>query len=388
MHAPLLTSDTSVRHCDCKVWCTLNIVHGKVKDVKSMKPCSLLPRKGIIFACLALPIALMGCHDGAHLSEQQIALGERLFQDHRLSADGSVACITCHDPQRAFTDGKAVSIGVQDQPGTRNAPSLLGLRHVESFFWDGREKALAQATTQPFSNPAEMGMPDIGAVVRVLQQDAEYSTSFAKAFPSEKQITANSIAHAIGAYLYSLPEHASRYDAHLVSGSILNNEERKGLDLFQGKAECSQCHLLQGNPHLFTDHRFHHSGVSFDRETTATVDILRTLDDHPPQQPLGHAILSDRTLAEAGRFAATRKPEDLNTFRTPSLRNVALTAPYMHDGSIGTLEQALEHEIYYRGLSRGYPISLTNEEKRQLLAFMNTLTDPVPAPETAFKATP
>jgi cytochrome c peroxidase len=313
-------------------------------------------------------------------SERAIAqLGARVFADAALSSDGSTSCAGCHDPKRTFTDGRPVALGVRRTPGTRNAPSLLDITDRTTFFWDGRETRLEHVVLQPFTNAAEMGQPGMANVVERMARTQAYRSAFASAFGDKSGIvTQGRIAIALATYLRTLPRGSSRFDAFLASGgrSGLSADEHAGLTLFEGKAACSQCHSVAGSRPMLTDQLFHHTGIGFDRIAGNIAPQLIKLDAIKARgQPLGAAVLTDPDVAELGRFLVTRQPVDLGAFRTPSLRNVSRTAPYMHDGSIPTLRAAIEREIYYRSLERGQPIELTVPEQRQLLAFLGALDD-------------
>jgi cytochrome c peroxidase len=304
-------------------------------------------------------------------------LGKLLFHDRRLSANGDVSCSSCHDPALSFTDGKSVAIGTLGREGTRNAPSLLDLNDLTSFFWDGREAELHDVVLQPFTNTVEMGLPDTSTLVQRIRALPEYSDLIGNT-PEDFIEDRKAVATAIVTYLRSLPKASSRASRSIRSGehSALDADEMAGLALFTGKAECSTCHTIRGTDMPLTDNRFHHTGVGFENiagNLAAMLTQLEVLDRNGDL--VGNAILTNRNISELGRFAFSRQSSDLGAFRTPSLRNVAMTAPYMHDGSVPTLQDAVERELYYRGLARGRPISLTVEEQRQLLAFLNALTD-------------
>jgi cytochrome c peroxidase len=333
------------------------------------------------FALLVVAV-VTGCHRSGDSSrtqsEARIALGQKIFSDKQFSSDGSTSCSSCHDPKQAFTDSRVVSVGVHHAAGTRNAPSLSHIAETHAFFWDGREQRLATVVLQPFTNPVEMGLLDTGTLVRRVDHDPSYQTAFAKAFADDNTVTEENISASLAAYLSSLPQGNSRYDAFVASHGRagLNPDERAGLSLFDGKAGCSQCHLLQGPHPTFTDELFHHTGVGYDRIAGNIAPLIAKLNSPAVRsQALGHILLTNQDVSELGRFAVTQQPVDLGAFRTPSLRNVVHTAPYMHDGSVPTLQAAVEREIYYRSLQRGHPIQLTVPEQKQLLAFLGTLSD-------------
>lgn len=283
-------------------------------------------------------------------------------------------------------DGKVTSVGTGGVRGTRNAPSLLDASMVSSFFWDGRETRLEDVVAQPFTNPVEMGLASEDALLSEIQDRPDYVEAFEEAF-GDRTVRIDHIERALAAYVRSQPVPPTRYDLSLqsASGIKLSESEQAGLTLFNGKAACADCHQLSGTPTMLTDHLFHHTGIGFERVAGNVTGMVKRLDSlKQAGRPVGQAILVDAEIAELGRFASTRRPADLGAFRTPSLRNVNRTAPYMHDGSVPTLQAAVEREIYYRSLARGRPISLTVEEQSQLMAFLSTLD----APYTASSARP
>lgn len=303
------------------------------------------------------------------------SLGSRLFFDARLSTDGTVSCATCHDPARAFADGRPVSVGVHGRQGTRNAPSLLDVDVVEAFFWDGRESDLAEVVLQPFSNAVEMGHEGLQEAVDRVREIAEYRAGFSAAVGRDMP-DAEDIGRALAAFLRSLDAGSSRYERAVAAGnwSLLTEDEQAGLQLFRGTAQCGSCHLSDRDARVLTDNRFHHAGIGFERIAGNLAPLLTRIEAlEGTGAPLGRLVLEDAEIAELGHFVATRRPQDLGAFRTPTLRNVANTAPYMHDGSVATLEEAIERELYYRGISLGRPINLTVEEQRQLAAFLRAL---------------
>lgn len=324
---------------------------------------------------ILITIVISGCHgqDRTRQQSEAVALGEKLFLDARLSADGRVSCGTCHDPARAFADGNRTSVGVYGRTGTRNATSLLDVPHVEAFFWDGRGRDLTEVVLQPLTNAVEHGNPDLGTVVESVRSIPEYRMIFKRAFgrPPDKE----SIGHALAEFIRSLEPGTTRFERYLASGTqeLLTHDEVAGLGLFQGKAKCASCHVIDDAS--LTDGQFHHAGIGFERIAGGIAPLLKRIDAAERSGlSLGRLILEDPNIAELGRFASTREPLDLGAFRTPSLRNVANTAPYMHDGSVPTLEAAIDRELYYRGIALGRPIVMTVEEQKQLVAFLRALS--------------
>lgn len=323
---------------------------------------------------------LSGSHGNAtEQSAKRIALGQRLFNDPELSADGKIRCASCHQPEKTYSDGRRVAIGVFERTGTRNTPSLaiLGDAKDSSFFWDGRRTHLEQAVIDPLTNPMEMGLSSLREVTQKITNNAEYRKSFAEAFPHNGgNVSADDIAAALATYVRSLNLPASRYDRYSAQhdNSALNASAQMGLAIFRGKGGCADCHLLNGSPAMFTDHGYHRTGVGMDAvnaelPSLTEAIVQRSLRD----EAIGNRVASREDEAQLGRFNVTRDPADIGLFRTPSLRSVASTAPYMHDGSIPTLEGAIDREIYYRGLQSGHPLNLSVEDRAALKAFLESL---------------
>lgn len=334
---------------------------------------------GVLLAGLSLGWAVAGMSAPGSANDRNspnvVALGHRLFQDPHLSADGSIACSGCHKPAHAFSDGQPVSIGVDHHKGTRNTPSLLDVFDGEPLFWDGRRTHLDIAVLDPLVNHVEMGNADIAEVVAKLKADPHERVAFATAFhEGDASVSTANLGIALADYIRSLPRTPDAYD-RFESGdaNALSSQARQGLRLFTGKAGCTRCHTATRG--RFTDDKFHHSGVELglaqDHLGALTMDAMRR---DLSVAALGSAIGNNTQLASLGRFLVTHRAPDVGRFRTPSLRNVALTAPYMHDGSIKTLDGAVDAEIYYRGAAEGKPIALTADERENLLAFLRSLT--------------
>lgn len=289
------------------------------------------------------------------LIEERVALGRRLFNDTALSRDGTLSCASCHTQEFGFADPRRFSIGVEGRKGTRHGMPLFNLAWKSRFFWDGRAPSLRAQALVPIADHLEMD-ESVENVARKLQKTA--SAEFARAFDSA-EVTPERIGLAIENYLLTLTSQDSKFDRAMRGDEKLNAEEQQGFELFMTEreprlgsmgADCFHCH---GGP-LFTDHQFRNNGLE----------------------------ISDTDL---GRYRVTENAIDRGTFATPSLRNVAVTAPYMHDGRFQTLEQVLDH--YSAGVQRTdtldpnlakHPVGglhLSAEEKKALLAFLRTLTD-------------
>jgi cytochrome c peroxidase len=310
----------------------------------------------------------------------KIELGKKLYFDKRISTDGTVACASCHDPRHGFVDprGRPTSAGVGNAFGTRNAPTVLNAAFLASQFWDGRAATLEEQAVQPLVNPIEHGFADHPAVIKHLRGLRDYPPLFQAAFGSEG-ITIERVGQAIASFertLISLNAPIDRFlagDATAISASA-----KSGWALFNSKARCNTCHGHIDVLPLFTDDLFHNIGVgvkriAFDavaRKAAAAVQGGASIDK---------LALTNAQASELGRFLVTRETKDLGAFKTPQLRNVALTAPYMHDGSEATLRDVIE--FYNRGgnnnpyLDGGMrPLGLTEKEKADLVALLETFT--------------
>jgi cytochrome c peroxidase len=317
--------------------------------------------------------------DAPALATQRIVLGKQLFNDAHLSADSSTRCASCHMPDKDYADGRRVAIGIGGHAGTRNTPSLLTLAMSQdtSFFWDGRRQALHEAVLDPLTNPVEMGLHDQAELLQRIQQNPAYQIAFAQAFPESKQaLVPENIAIALASYVQSLRPAESAYDRYALHGdkTALNPRALLGLGIFQGKGRCAECHLLQGTPAMLTDHAFHRTGVGLDGIATDLPRLTQDVIQRSLQgAAVGNRVATHADEAQLGRFNVTQDPADIGLFRTPSLRDVANTAPYMHDGSVATLDDAIDREVYYRSLQAGHPLQLTVEERQDLKAFLQEL---------------
>jgi cytochrome c peroxidase len=304
-----------------------------------------------------------------------VELGRRLFGDTRLSRDGTVSCATCHDAVRAFTDGKAVSVGVGGASGTRNAPSLINVTYATSLFWDGRRATLEAQVADPFTNAREHGLAsEEDIVARVTSRD-EYRALLGRVFPGESApLQPRQLFRALAAYLRTLRAGDSAFDRYYYAGdkAALDEPARRGLELFRGSAGCSQCHTVGAEGALFTDDKFHRVGIGTREIAAKLPELTRRVHDLDAAQV--NALVADPNISALGRFLVTKDPRDIGKYKTPSLRNVALTAPYMHDGRVATLREAVDYEIYYRSNELERAISVTPAEREDLVAFLRALT--------------
>ncbi len=310
-------------------------------------------------------------------TKSKVELGRALFFDKRLSEDGTVSCATCHDPASAFASGDAVARGVREQKGTRNAPTLLNSVFSKSYFWDGRAATLEEQAKQPLLNANEMGVKSEEALVERVSAIDEYRKTFRRVFPREG-ITIDTIADAIAAFERSLVSRNAPFD-RFISGdkNALSDLQKQGWELFKGKAKCSDCHTHSAAVPLFTDAKFHNTGVRAKELTFAALsqraDEVKHLTSNPSR--LAH----DPQFSDLGRFLVTRETKDLGAFKTPTLRDVELTGPYMHDGSIRTLLDVLR--FYDQGGVKNpmldekmTPLNLTEHEMNAIVEFLRALT--------------
>jgi cytochrome c peroxidase len=282
--------------------------------------------------------------DDNPLTGARVRLGRQLFFDPILSGDGTVACATCHRPAHGFSGGPSRPRGVGGRPAARKPPTLFNRAYGTAFFWDGRESSLEAQALRPIEDPAEMGSR-LADVVGRLRAHEGYRSRFAGAFPDG--VTAANVGKALAGFERVLLRGDSRVDRFRRRGdaAALTPQERHGLWLYESKARCWRCH---GGPN-FTDEGFHNTGVGWGKD--------------PP---------------DPGRYRVTRREPDRGQFKTPTLRGVALTAPYMHDGSLATLADVVE--FYNRGGGANphldpalAPLGLTSDEVRALVAFLEAL---------------
>ncbi|EAR13649.1 probable cytochrome-c peroxidase [Polaribacter irgensii 23-P] len=289
------------------------------------------------------------------LTIEGVALGKKLFFDPILSGDETQSCASCHNPQKSFTDQQPFSTGIEGNLGSRNAMPLFNLawNFDERFAWDGKEFGLERQALEPVSNPIELhsNWQNIG---EKLENNAIYKDLFLNAFGSSK-IDSTLITKAIAQFERTLISGNAKFDKYVRGETTLTIEEQNGFDVFmdESKGDCFHCHGSNNNP-LWTDNKFHNNG----------------LDTH---------------FSDLGLGAVTGDPNDNGKFKTPSIRNLNFTAPYMHDGRFATLEEVINH--YSEGLKKSLTIDplmkqvneggvqLSPQEKTNLKAFLRSLSD-------------
>jgi cytochrome c peroxidase len=279
-----------------------------------------------------------------------VSLGKLLFSDPILSKDKTVSCASCHRPEYAFADTSAVSVGVGGKRGKRNTPSAMNLLLDTSFFWDGRAKTLEEQALAPIENPDEMNLP-VDEAVRRLKRNKKYNAYFKKIFNSEP--TATHLAKAIAAFERTLETSDSPFDdwKFYDDSNAVSEAVKRGFIIFNEKGKCVKCHFGAD----FTTHEFRNIG-----------------------------LFNGKQFNDSGRSVISGNSKDIGKFKTPSLRNVAITAPYMHNGMIKTLREVIDfynetEKIIPHPINKdsilAKPLGLTTEEKKDLEAFLLSLTD-------------
>jgi cytochrome c peroxidase len=346
----------------------------------------VLPHAAVFAAPSKLPLGVspvlwdIVVPPGKEPTPEKIALGERLFNDVRLSVNDKVSCATCHDPKKGFVDHKSVPEGVaapKERP-VRNSPTVLHAMFNAAQFWDGRAPSLEEQAKLPILNPIEMGQKTPDDVVAKVRSIPEYKDAFAKVFGHEA--TYDDIASAIAAFERTQFAGDAPFDRFIKGDEkAIDASAKRGWALFNGKGRCNACHAFSTVSPLFSDQKFHNIGIAahktnfivLARKAAASVRSgdLKQVDEL--------AIQSE--FSELGRFLVTKKTNDIGAFKTPNLRDVALTSPYMHDGSLKTLWDVMDH--YNKGgipnpnLDGGMQrLGLTEAEIDDVVNFMAALT--------------
>jgi cytochrome c peroxidase len=313
-----------------------------------------------------------------------VALGEKLFRETRLSTNDAVACSTCHDPAAGFVDHKAHSegVGAPKEKTQRNSPTVLNAMFNATQFWDGRAPTLEEQAKLPILNPIEMGQKSPDDVIRKVTSLPDYPELFQRVFG--RAPTYDDLAAAIAAFERTQYAGDAPFDRFLAGDAkAIDASARRGWTLFNGKGRCNACHQFDVVNPLFSDQKFHNIGIAahktdfigLARRAMGIVKVgdLKQIDEL--------AIQSD--LSELGRFLVTKQANDIGAFKTPTLRNVAVTAPYMHDGSLATLWDVMDHYNKGDGIENPFldvdiqPLALQERDIDDLVALMAALTSPV-----------
>lgn len=316
------------------------------------------------------------------LTQPRIELGRTLFMDRRLSHNNTLSCAMCHVPEQGFTSNElGTAIGLEGQSIRRNSPTVFNVAYVEQLFHDGREFSLENQAWGPLLAGNEMANPSIGYVIEKIKALPEYAGRFEQAFGG-RGADVQTIGKALAAYQRTLVSANSRFDRwrYGKEPNALTAEEQAGFRLFSGRAGCSACHIMGERHALFMDNRFHNTGVGYARSMGLPKKHRVQLAPGVFVEVEDKALMSfEPPQADVGRYEVTLDPADSWAYRTPTLRNVALTSPYMHDGSLATLAEVVE--FYDRGgidnpqkSPQLKPLGLTLGEKKELVSFLQSLT--------------
>lgn len=316
------------------------------------------------------------------LTQEKIDLGRRLFMDRRLSHNNVMSCGMCHVPEQGFTSHElGAAIGLEGRSHRRNSPTIFNVGYQRSLFHDGREPHLEDQIWGPLLSKNEMDMPSIGYVVEKVRQLPEYKGLFESAFKGP--VNAERLGQALASYERTLVSGNSRFDRWYYGGekNALNATEQRGFQVFMGKGRCVTCHSVGEKSALFTDHKFHNTGLGWER--TMFPDRKSYRVQLAPNVFVDvnakHLKPFEPPLPDVGRYEVTFNPKDSWAYKTPILRDVELTSPYMHDGSLATLEEVVD--FYDKGGIDNpeksplmVRLNLTPEEKSALVAFLKSLT--------------
>lgn len=354
---------------------------------------------GVLFAVtpLQLTAAPLGLPEvpvpvNNKLTPEKIKLGDKLFHDTRFSSTGKVSCATCHDKSKAFTDSPLkVSEGINKLTGTRNAPTVVNAAYMHSMFWDGREPDLEGQSAGPFINPVEMGLPNHEPILKIVRSDADYKKRFKQAFnKSGKNIKMKHVQQAIASFERTIISGNSPFDRYQYGNdkSAMSDAAVRGLNVFLKQGRCVSCHTISQTHALFTDSRFHNLGIGFERINKDVKELGSAFSKAKKKaSEVDVEVLTNKNTSELGRFAVSTQWRDMGSFKTPTLRNVAKTAPYMHDGSLESLLDVVkfynnggrvkESDPVFDFQSGGIrPLDLSVDQMDDLVAFLEALTSP------------
>ncbi|MES2182209.1 MAG: cytochrome c peroxidase [Pseudomonadota bacterium] len=321
-------------------------------------------------------------------TKEKVALGRKLFMDRRFSHNNTISCAMCHVPEQGFTVNEiATAVGIEGRTSRRNAPTILNVGYYKTLFHDGREFSLENQVVGPILAFNEMGNPSIGYVIEKIHNLPDYNGMFEKVFGAPANL--ERFSQAIAAYERTLVSGNSRFDQWYYgkNQNALNESEINGFKIFMGKGRCVSCHSVTDKSALFTDQSFHNTGIGWARNNrivnntheskTLPVALAPGIVVQVAQDHFDNA--SEVPENDVGRFEVTDNPKDSWAYKTPSIRNVALTAPYMHDGSLRTLEEVVE--FYNKGGEDNpfkdpllQPLNLSEADVSSLVAFMKALT--------------
>jgi cytochrome c peroxidase len=315
----------------------------------------------------------------------KIALGRKLFFDRRLSLNNTMSCAMCHIPEQGFTNNElSTPIGVEGRSLRRNAPTILNVSYVDRLFLDGRENSLDSQAIAPLLAHDEMANPSAESLLARITGLADYEGLFEAAFGRGPSLAL--LGQAIASWERTLLAADAPFDRWRYGGQAdaLTWQEQQGFDIFMGKGQCAKCHLVTAGHGLFTDQAFHDTGIGYLRDVIERQEESPVLVEVAPQVlvPVQREVVEQvgqPRPTDTGRYEVTREPTDRWRFRTPTLRNVAVTGPYMHDGSLPTLDAVVRHYnrggVPHSGLDPFVtPLGLSDTEIASVVAFLQSLT--------------
>lgn len=318
------------------------------------------------------------------VTREKMKLGRKLFFDRRLSLNETMSCAMCHIPEQGFTNNElATAVGIEGRTVRRNAPTIYNVAYFSNLFHDGRDTRLEFQIWQPMLAFNEMANPSIGYVVEKIRRLPDYKGLFESAFAGRGP-GIETIGMAIASYERTIISGNSRFDRWYFGKEEkeLTESAKQGFGLFNGKAGCTACHLIQDDYALFTDDDFHNTGLGWQFSRSAdqaetTVQIAPGIKVSVPRKVINS--VSEPPPSDLGRYEVTQDPADRWRYKTPTLRNVALTAPYMHNGVFGTLKKVVSFYnkggIPNPGLDLSIrPLGLTDSEMKDIVAFLESLT--------------
>ncbi len=352
-----------------------------------MKPITAALGLLALAGCARPDSTMLGLPPAPHAAvpKAQVDLGRKLFMDRRLSRNNTMSCAMCHVPEQGFAAHElATSVGIEGRSLRRNAPTLLNVAYVGELFHDGRSDSLEHQAWVPILNPIEMGNESAQEVLDRIRSMPDYARKFETAFGTAA--TERNVGEALASYQRTLTAANSRFDRWRYGGDkgALNASEQAGFAVFAGKGRCVACHTVEEKHALFSDGRFHNTGLGYGRSQGAADATRRHVVQLAPGvfteiAASELASVSEPVQEDTGRHEVTKQEGERFAYRTPTLRNVAITGPYMHDGSLSTIEDVIEYYQHGGIANPGksalvQPLGLTQEEKRDLAAFLRTLT--------------
>ena len=332
---------------------------------------------------LGLPLAIIPVNN--QISREKIELGKKLFFDRRLSLNNTVSCAMCHVPEQGFTNNEIkTAVGLEGRSNLRNTPTILNIAFSKFLFHDAREYSLENQVWQPVLAHSEMAMPSFGFTIRKLELIPGYKKLFNKAFPGEG-INMETFGKAIASYERSLISGNSKFDKWYYGKdeNAVNEKVKKGFDVFMGKGSCASCHTVGKKTALFFDNKLHNTGIGY-AESMGLLENKKTRVQLAPgkyvdvDNDIIKSVNQQKRMNDLGLYTITENPSHRWLFRTPTLRNISLTAPYMHNGEFASLDEVID--FYDKGGVKNELLSpmikslnLSSNEKKNLRLFLESL---------------